>query len=294
MSGVEHVLGLGCECGEGPLWVAEEKAVYSVDIPACKVFRYYPTSGKLETFTFGVPVTALGRRAAGGFVVATARGFAFWDPPSLQLQMIVNPETDRPDNRFNDGAVDRQGRFWAGTMNAVKAEAPDGSLYRLDKDLSAHKMETGFACYNGGAWSPDGKTMYVTNTIPGEIWAYDFDLATGAIANRRVFAHVPAEDGWPDGHTVDSEGCLWSAHWGGWRITRFDPTGKIERTIKLPVSQVSCCRFGGEAMDVLYITTAWEGMTAEQRRAQPLSGDLFRVQVDVKGLPEPRFEGCPP
>jgi sugar lactone lactonase YvrE len=230
-------------------------------------------------------------RASGGFVVATRRGFAFWNPPATQLKFIADPEADKPDNRFNDGAVDCQGRFWAGTMNTVKVEAPDGSLYRLNPDQSVRRMATGFAVYNGGAWSPDGKTMYVTNTVPGEIWAYDFDAAGGAIANRRVFARVPAEDGWPDGHTVDSEGFLWSAHWGGWRITRYDPTGKIERVVRLPVSQVSCCRFGGENMDVLYITTAWEGMTPAQRQAEPLSGDFFRVRVDVKGLPEPRFRG---
>ena len=291
MSEVEHVLSLGSECGEGPLWVPEEKAVYCLDIPACKVFRHLPSAGQLETFNFDLPVSALGMRASGGFVVATKRGFAFWNPPATQLQFIADPEADKPDNRFNDGAVDRQGRFWAGTMNTVKVDAPDGSLYRLNPDLSVRKMETGFAVYNGGAWSADGNTMYVTNTVPGEIWAYDFDPAGGAITNRRVFARVPAEDGWPDGHTVDSEGFLWSAHWGGWRVTRYDPTGKIERVVRLPVSQVSCCRFGGENMDVLYVTTAWEGMTPAQRQAEPLSGDFFRVRVDVKGLPEPRFRG---
>jgi sugar lactone lactonase YvrE len=290
MSEVEHVLSVGNECGEGPLWVPQEKAVYWVDIPACKVFRYYPASGKLETFTFDVSVTALAQRASGGLVVAAAKGFAFWNPPSTRLQDVAAVEVDMPDNRFNDGGVDRQGRFWAGTMNKEKPEAPDGSLYRLDTELSVARMDSGFAVYNGGAWSPDGKTMYVSNTMPGEIYAYDFDPALGAITNRRVFARVPAEDGWPDGHTVDSEGFLWSAHWGGWRITRYDPSGKIERVIKLPVSQVSCCRFGGETMDVLYITTAWEGMTADKRRAQPLAGDLFRIQVDVKGLPNSAFK----
>ena len=291
MSEVEHVLSLGSECGEGPLWVPEEKAVYCLDIPAGKVFRHHPSTGKFETFKFDLPVSALGLRVSGGFVVATQRGFAFWNPPATQLQFIADPEADKPDNRFNDGAVDRQGRFWAGTMNTVKVEAPDGSLYRLNPDLSVRRMEAGFAVYNGGAWSPDGNTMYVTNTVPGEIWAYDFDPAGGAITNRRIFARVPVEDGWPDGHTVDSEGFLWSAHWGGWRITRYDPTGKIERIVRLPVSQVSCCRFGGENMDVLYITTAWEGMTPAQRQAEPLAGDFFRVRVDVKGLPEPRFRG---
>jgi sugar lactone lactonase YvrE len=291
MSEVEHLLSLGNECGEGPLWAPAEKAVYWVDIPAGKVFRYHPETRQHETFQFDLPITALGMRRRGGFVVATARGFAFWNPPSGRLETIASPEADRPNNRFNDGAVDRQGRFWAGTMNQVQPEAPDGSLYRLGTDLSVHKMAGGFAVYNGGAWSPDGRTMYVTNTLPGEIWAYEFDPSSGEIGNRRLFARVPAEDGWPDGHTVDSEGCLWSAHWGGWRITRYDPAGKIERVIKLPVSQVSCCRFGGEDMDVLYVTTAWESMTSEQRQAEPMAGDLFRVQVDVKGLPEPRFEG---
>ncbi len=291
MSEVEHVLSIGCECGEGPLWVPEEQALYWVDIPACRVFRYHPASGQHAVFTFEVPVSALGLREARGFVVATAKGFAFWRPPATQLQFIVDPESDRPDNRFNDGAVDRQGRFWAGTMNNAQPESPDGALYRVDVDLSVHKMAEGFAVYNGGAWSPDGRTMYVTNTLRGEIWAYEFDPSSGELGNRRLFARIPEEEGWPDGHTVDSEGYLWSAHWGGWRVTRYDPQGKIERIIKLPVSQVSCCRFGGENLDVLYITTAWEGMTPEQRQAEPMAGDLFRVHVNVKGLPEPRFKG---
>jgi len=291
MSNVEHLISMGNECGEGPLWVPEEKALYWVDIPPGRVFRYDPHTGQHQTFQFDVPVTALGIRRRGGFVVATAKGLAFWNPPSVQLDLIASPEADRPDNRFNDGAVDRQGRFWAGTMNQVHPEAADGSLYRLDTNLSVHKMAEGFAVYNGGAWSPDGRTMYVTNTMPGEIWAYEFDPASGKIGDRRLFARVPAEDGWPDGHTVDSEGCLWSAHWGGWRVTRYDPTGKIERVIRMPVSQVSCCRFGGENLDVLYITTAWEGMSPEQRQAEPMAGDLFRIHVGIKGLPEPRFEG---
>jgi sugar lactone lactonase YvrE len=223
--------------------------------------------------------------------VGTAQGFAFWDPQNPGLDFIANPEAERPHIRFNDGGVDGRGRFWAGTMNDQDSASPDGCLYRLDPDLSIHRMATGFTVSNGTAWSPDHKTMYFTDTFRQVILAFDYDLDTGTISNQRPFAHVPAEDGFPDGHTVDSEGCLWSTHWGGWKITRYDPSGKVERQIRLPVANVTSCAFGGENLDELYISTAWLTLDEATRAQQPLAGDLFRLRLGIKGFEQPKFAG---
>ena len=295
MSQVEQVLNITNILGEGPLWVPDEKALYWVDIDTRQVFRYYPATNNHDQFTFHFSVTVLGMRAKGGFVLAHTNGFAFWKPqPGEEIQAlkpVTDPEANIPDNRFNDGAVDRQGRFWAGTMNMVDSFTPTGSLYRLDPDRSVHKMETGVNISNGCAWSPDNETMYFTPTGDRIIWAYDFDPDAGSISNRRIFVEIPKEDGYPDGHTVDSQGCLWTALWGGSKISCYDPDGKKLREIPIPAAQVTRPAFGGENLDELYITSAWTGLSQQERAEQPQAGGLFRVKVDVAGLPEPKFTG---
>ena len=290
MSELEHLLPMQHQLGESPMWVPEEKALYWIDWGAC-VCRFYPDSGVQERFEVDVPITALARRASGGWIIVAQTGLYFWDPQTNLPTLITEPEPENPHIRFNDSAVDRQGRLLVGTFNSEDLEAPDGSLYRLDPDGSKYKLDTGFATSNGLAVSPDGKTFYLTDMRHSLIYAYDYDPATGAVSNRCPFVQVPKEDGLPDGLITDSEGFVWSAHWGGWRVTRYDPTGKIEREIRLPVENVTCFAFGGEALDELYITTAWYGFTEEQRGEQPLSGDLFRIKTDVKGLVEPGFAG---
>jgi len=267
--------------------------LYWVDIENNSFFRYFPTTSKYESFDVGVPIGVLALRAAGGLVMATKNGFAFWDPKTQALQFLANPEADKPHTRFNDGAVDSQGRFWAGTMCGLSeiCSAPEGSLYRLDPDGSVSIMETGIFIANGIDWSPDTKIMYFTDSTRHVIYAYDFDPATGAIENRRPFISTPDEIGVPDGLTVDSEGCIWSARWGGWKITRYDPTGKVEREIQLPVQCPTSCAFGGANLDELYITSAWNELTVEQKKNQPYAGDLFRVKTDTKGLVSPKFAG---
>ena len=292
MDQVEHVLAVKNKLGEGPVWSAEEQALYWVDIENNCFYRLYPTTGKYEVFGVGVPVGVLALRDAGGLVMATKKGFAFWDPQK-GLHFIADPEADKPHTRFNDGAVDCQGRFWAGTMCGLpeRCSDPEGSLYRLDPDGSISTMETGIFIANGTGWSPDNKIMYFTDTPRRVIYAYDFDPATGAIANRRPFISTPDEIGAPDGLTVDSEGCIWSARWDGWKITRYDPTGKVEREIHLPVQCPTSCAFGGAELDELYITSAWTELSEEQKKSQPFAGDLFRVKTDTKGLESPKFAG---
>ena len=287
MGAVEHTLAAQNKLGEGPVWNPDEQALYWVDIEKGCVHRLYPKTGRHDVFDVGLPVGALGFRASGGLVMATRDGFAFWDPETQALRFIADPEPDRPGARFNDGAVDRQGRFWAGTMG----QGPTSSLYRLDPDGSVRKMESGITISNGIGWSPDDRTMYFTDSPLRVIYAYDFDPATGAIENRRPFVHTPEEEGVPDGLTVDSEGFIWSARWGGWKVTRYDPTGRVERQIRLPVQCPTSCTFGGPQLDELYVTSAWTALTAADREAQPWAGDLFRLQAGVKGLAEPRFLG---
>jgi sugar lactone lactonase YvrE len=285
MDQVEHVLTVGNELGEGPIWSAEEQALYWVDITQHCFHRLYPVTGGHEVFQVGLPVGALGFRASGGLVMATKNGFATWDWSSLHF--IAHPEEGKTNARFNDGAVDRQGRFWAGTLS----EGPTSSLYRLDPDGSVHTMETGVTVSNGIGWSPDNKTMYFTDSPEHVIYAYDFDPESGAIENRRPFAHTPDEEGVPDGLTVDREGFVWSARWGGWKVTRYDPDGRVEREIRLPVQKPTSCTFGGAELDKLYITSARTALSEAEKERQPLAGDLFRVKTDVSGFAEPKFLG---
>lgn len=291
MSQVEHRLGIQNNAGESPMWVPEEGALYWVDCEGDKLFRLDAGTGKHQVFPASLPVTAIGRRAKGGWIAATKKGIAFWDAKANRFEFIVDPEEGHADHRCNDAAVDRKGRFWVGTMNQKDLNASTGSLWRLDPDLKLHKIDTGFAVPNGIAFSPDDQTMYVTDMFHGKIVAYDFDLAAGSVSRRRDFAVLPKDAGIPDGLIVDAQGYIWSAHWGGWRVTRYAPDGRTDREVRLPVANVTCMAFGGPQLEELYITTAWAFLSDEERKKQPQAGDLFSMKPGVLGLPEPGFAG---
>ena len=284
---VEHFLVVGNKLGEGPLWHAGERALYWVDIEGHCFHRYFLETGSRETFQIDQPIGCLAFRASGGLVLALQEGLGFWDFESQTFQLVKNPEEDRQNARFNDGRVDRKGSFWVGTLG----EDAESSLYRLDLDGSVRTMETGITISNGIGWSPDDHTMYYTDSPLRVIYAYDFDPASGLIKNRRPFVQVPEGEGFPDGLCVDGEGFIWSAHWDGWRITRYDPDGKVERVIPLPVQRPTSCAFGGPELNQLYITSAWTGLSEEDRREQPLAGDLLRIQTDVTGQQENEYQG---
>jgi sugar lactone lactonase YvrE len=292
LSELEHLVPVQNQLGESPIWVAEEKAVYWVGWGSNHIFRLDRATGTYRTYEIPLAVTALARRAAGGWVVTGQTGLAFWDPHTGDFELVTGqPEADSPHFFFNDCVVDRQGRFLVGTYNGQDPWAPDSSLYRLNPDGSICKLDTGFATVNGLGLSPDGATLYVTDMRHSQIFAYDYDTATGDLGQRRLFARVPPEEGLPDGLIVDSQGFVWSAHWGGWKVTRYDLDGKIEREVRFPVQQVTCLAFGGENLDELYITTGWYGFSEEERKAQPTAGDLLRVKTDIRGLEEPGFMG---
>lgn len=293
MSDVELVFDSKNELGEGPMWSVEEQALYWVDIMGHAFHRLDPATGAHERYDIGQTVGTVVLRESGGFVLALQDGFYFWDKDS-GLQQIADPEPDKPGNRFNDGAVDRQGRFWAGTMNNAETGAADGALYRLDTDQSVHKMVTDIKISNGLGWSPDNMTMYYCDTGYRRIWAYDFDPTSGAIENRRDFAVVPDEpgEGGPDGLTVDSEGFVWSARWEGWKIVRYDPAGKIEREVSIPAARVTSVMFGGPNLDDLYVTSARRGFDeAKDNATQPSAGSIFRLRPGVNGIPEAAYGG---
>ncbi len=289
---IEHVLSVQNEVGESPRWDADEGALYWLDIwdsPA--VFRLDPVTHAFNRWAPGLPVTGQARRAGGGFVFATRTGLYFWDEHTGRSQFVHDPEADNRPVRFNDGSADRMGRFWAGSTHADDQFQPAGSLYRLDAHGAVRKMAGSLACSNGLGWSPDNRTMYVTAQFAYELLAFDFDPDSGDVSNRRSFAKVPETDGLPDGLTVDADGCVWSAQWGGWRITRYDPSGKVERVLRLPVPNPTSCAFGGPDLKDLYVTTAWLGLNDAERRASPESGDLFVVHTGIQGLVEPKFKG---
>jgi sugar lactone lactonase YvrE len=285
----KHFLAVQCRLGEGPRWHPDERRLYWLDIEQHGLYRLDPASGQPpERFDVGLPVGCLAFRQRGGLVLATRDGYAFWDAEAQHLDFIADPEADRPEARFNDGSVDSRGRFWAGTMTHKGAE---NALYRLDPDGTVHIMERGLTISNGLGWSLDGRTMYLTDTNRSVIHAYDYDEPSGTVTKRRTFVQVPVKEGYPDGLAVDSQGYVWSAHYGGSRVTRYDPDGKVERVVEVPVPNVTACTFGGPDLTTLYITTAWSGMTDAQRAEHPRSGDLFVLETGISGTPEHKFAG---
>ena len=285
---VKHLLNSQNILGEGPLWHGEEQILYWVDITGKTVNRMDPKTGKHESFPVDSQVGVIALREKGGFVTAGARGFGFWAPGQEKITYLEDPEADKPHSRFNDGKVDRKGRFWAGTMTHQGAVS---ALYRMDVDLSIHTIERGLTISNGIGWRPDNQVMYFVDSLRYVIYQYDFDLQSGDVSNRRVFVQLSEDYGVPDGLTVDGDGFIWCALYGGSKVTRFDPEGEIVTEINLPVSQPTSCAFGGADFSELFVTSAREGLSEAALQSEPLAGDLFVIQTDVQGRPEPKFGG---
>jgi sugar lactone lactonase YvrE len=231
-------------------------------------------------------------RRNGGAIVSLEDGFFALDFESGDCELIHDPEPDQPDNRLNDGKVDKQGRFLAGSMDTQEAGG-NGALYRMDPDLSVTRLEDGIVVSNGPCWSPDGSVFYFSDTWSNEISAYDYDQATGAISNKRCFASFePLGDGVPDGATVDAEGCVWSAAVYGAKLYRFTPDGALERRIDMPVKKVTSMNFGGPNLDVLYVTSMAKPPLPRFPTDGVQRGSLFAIyDLGIRGVPEPRFAG---
>lgn len=277
--------------GEGPIWSVKKQALYWVDILDRRLHRYTPFSDERRTWKFDEEVSSLAeRKEVDSLILTTRHGFAFFDPVTEKLEHIIEPESHLPNNRFNDGKCDALGRYWAGSVEYGCTE-PVGSLYRLTPDLHCEKMDCNYAVTNGPTWSSDWKTMYFNDSHLGHVYAFDFDLESGMISNKRLFLAFDPEDGSPDGMTTDSEGCLWIAHWGPGKVTRRDTQGKVMQTIAFPCNHVSSCTFGGPEFKTLYVTSARVGLSEDELQRQPLAGSLFAVALDVAGVPANRFAG---
>jgi len=276
--------------GECTLWCEREQVLWWVDSRGPSLKRWDPRDGSVKPIALPSVVGSVAFRERGGMLVALQTGLHFLDPASGALQGVAQPEAHLPENRFNDGRCDRAGRFWAGTMSDARRE-PTGSLYRLSADLQCTHIRADVIVPNSIAWSPDNRTMYFADTYRQVIRAWDFDLASGEVSNERVFCDTTGHPGRPDGSCIDADGCLWNAEYGGWRLVRYTPAGKIDRVIEMPAANPTCCCFGGADFDILYVSTATQRLTSEELAKQPLAGGVLAVRPGVRGLPEARFAG---
>ena len=280
----------GIECGESPVWVPEEKAIYFTDIPGKTMNRFVPETGEHTSWEMPEELCSFAFREKGGFIAALRSGFAFLDLDTGAVDYIAKPENKKPDNRLNDGRCDRQGRFWAGSMNEPRSHF-DGVLYRIESDQTCRPMADNVMVSNGLAWSPDSETMYWSDSRNSKVFAFDFDPITGDVENRRLFFETTLEQGRPDGATVDAEGFYWSACFMGGRVLRIAPDGTLDREILMPVRDITMVCFGGDDLDTLYITTSYEALSESEREATPLAGAIFVADPGVRGLLEPRYTG---
>ena len=276
--------------GEGPVWDPRIEQLVWVDIPNGHIFVTHPGDGATGRRELDRSVGVVLPRASGGYVAALQDGFYALPPDGGVPELIAPVEASNPVTRMNDGEIDPQGRFWAGTMG-WHAEPEAGALYRLDPDGVVTRMLDRVTISNGLGWSPDGTRMYYVDTVTLRVDVFDFDPASGDIANRREFVTVRHGGGRPDGLTVDSQGAVWVATWPGYGVHRYLPDGTLDAIIPLPVSNVSSIELGGSDLRDAFITTAWELLSEEEHAAQPLAGSLFHARVEVPGKPRLPFAG---
>lgn len=285
---VQPVTDIVSTLGEGPIWYND--TLYWVDIEGKRVHSYKPDTGQTHTIDLPERVGTVVPRTQGGLVVALESGFWFVSPQG-ELTQAGPVVDDRPEIRFNDGKCDPAGRLWAGTMG-LQGQPGIGSLYTLESNLSVHKKVSDVTISNGICWSHDQSTMYYIDTPTQQVVAYDYEVASGDITNRRVIIEFDRSEGGPDGMTIDADGNLWIALWGGFGVVCHNPnTGERLHKVDVPCEQVTACTFGGPDLTDLYITTARVGYNEEKLQAQPLAGRLFVTQVGVKGTPAFAFAG---
>ncbi|TMV04232.1 SMP-30/gluconolactonase/LRE family protein [Ruegeria sediminis] len=272
--------------GECPVWDDQSETLWWVDIRCPAIRRYDPTTLRTETWEMPEMVGAIALTTGDCLVVALGSRIVLWKAGATRFDTIAELPAIIPDHRFNDGRVDRQGRFWVGTMNNI-TRAPEGTLYRLDGNrLTA--VRDGICIPNALSWSPDGNVMYFADSLEHGIDAYDIHGDSGRISNRRRFADC-APPAFPDGAATDTEGHVWYAEFNGGRIVRRAPDGRISSAIETPVDRPTACCFGGPELKTLYVTTASQNMTDKEKAAAPLAGALLAFDVGIAGLPEPRI-----
>lgn len=268
--------------GEGVLWHGAAGQVWFVDIKGRSLHCYDTRDGGKRSWDAPGQVSFVVPVAGGGFVCSLEDGLYRFHEASGEFAPLLKVEADQPGNRFNDGHVDAAGRLWFGSMDDAEDQA-SGALYRFD-GREVRRMDDGYVITNGPAISPDGRTLYHTDTLAQRVYAFDLDQ-DGLVARKRLFVEL-ADGGYPDGMAVDLDGCLWVATFGGWRIDRFDPQGRKLGEVRFPCANVTKLAFGGDDLRTVYATTARKGLSAAQLEAQPLAGGLFTFRADVPGLPQ--------
>lgn len=279
----------GALLGEGPLWHDGEQALYWVDVHGAAVHRRDPVTDRIRSWRTPFRIASLARRRSGGFIGGSERGLVAIDSGFASFTILAEPEPDRPGNRFNDGKTDRIGAFWAGTMDDAEVAA-SGALYRFAADHSWTRIDDGYRVTNGPAFSPDGATLYHADSARQQVYRFDVD-ADGSVGERRLFAQFRVGEGYPDGMTVDAQGCLWIAFWDGWCVRRLAPDGERLAEIAMPVQRPTSCAFGGAGLDILFVTSATVGLDAAALAGQPEAGGLFMVATGATGIAETPFSG---
>lgn len=282
MATMECVFQVDAHLGEGPMWSAREHALWFVDIKGRRIYRYEEGTRSTQSWPAPEQVGFIVPTRRGQFICGLQSGLHGFEPASGAFELITLVDSDRRRNRLNDAHVDAAGRLWFGTMDDDETR-PNGVLYRFDK-RGLKRCDDGYVITNGPATSPDGRTLYHIDTLQRLIYAFDLDT-NGSLTGRRIFARIPDTDGYPDGPTVDAAGCVWVGLFGGWGVNRYSPAGELLEKVSLPVANCTKAAFGGDDLRTLYVTTAWKGLTDEQRAQQPLAGGLFAGRVDTPGLP---------
>lgn len=280
----------GALVGEGPVWLDRTQALLWTDIAGSALFLTYPDGRGTQRFATPENIAALAPRSRGGYVAATFTGLHVVDPDLAHWEALPTPRTDRLHNRFNDGKCDARGRLWL-TSTHVNERERTGALHVIHPDGHAECVLDDLVLGNGLDWSPDGHTMYVTDSVDGVIWAFDFEAERCTLANRRALIRTAPGRGMPDGLCVDTEGYLWSANWGGHSVTRHTPGGRIDSIVRLPVSRPTSCAFGGLGMHTLLVTSASLGLSDLERQSEPDAGGVFALRTACTGRLPHAFAG---
>ncbi|WP_420142326.1 SMP-30/gluconolactonase/LRE family protein [Sphingomonas sp.] len=276
------ILSVQATLGEGPVWVVREQALYFVDIKQHRVHRFDPATGDHRDWTAPGQVGWILPADDGAFLVGLQQGIARFYPDTGTFAVVATPETHLPGNRLNDAAVDASGRIWFGSMDDGEG-ADSGHLYAFEEGEARHAGLDPVCITNGPAISPDGKTLYHTDTLGRVIHACPINN-DGTLGAPRVFAEIDEADGWPDGSVCDADGHIWIGLWGGWRARRYDPAGKVVTEVRFPCANVTKIAFGGPDLRTAYATTARKGLDAAALEGQPLAGNLFAFDAGVAGL----------
>jgi len=288
---IDIVLDVKTTLGEGPLWDVEQERLYWIDSLDARIFRSTADGRELRSWLVPAPIGSMALTKDGsGAVTSLATGLHMIDFATGEVSFLSDPEPDLPNNRLNDGKVDRRGRFVFGSMNTL-GEDRSGRLYRLDPDYTVSVLDQNLICSNGPCWSPDDSTFYFSDTWSGEIWAYDYDITAGTVGSRRTFGTTATSSvGGFDGSTVDAEGGVWNALVYDGKIVRFNPDGTVERLIDMPVKKVTSVMFGGSNLDTLYVTSMAKPPLPGLPSDPVAAGSLFAITgLGVTGVPEPRF-----